>query len=428
MGVINQIYCIIIGTIESILLCQVLFGMEKKSKKTRYFLLPFTAILGCFLVQKGVLADIWFTLLWIIIIIFSFFKVSLFSLLRNSILIFFMIVIMESLLWSVGLIFVSNYAIIEKDWYVLGTGLIGLPIWLIICSVIRKKRIRCDKFFSKLTKTETVFCFLGLFAMNILFACMQGFLLEQMNQTLKKVAVIFCIVVILFMLIVVFYLMSTTQKKKYLEYLAETNQRYMAAQMKYYEKSVKKYEELRSFRHDVKNHFLVMSMLSEEKKYDELEQYMEKFRYDKILDSFIYTGNTIVDALFIDIFGKCLDEKEMQYSFLGRMPEVMEMEDADLCILFSNAFQNAFDSLEKQKGEKKFRMEVRQGEQELAVIMKNTVEQKTIDIEVSSKRDKENHGYGVKNMKNVVDKYDGEIKWFIRDDMMNVEIYLPVSL
>ena len=44
----------------------------------------------------------------------------------------------------------------------------------------------------------------------------------------------------------------------------------------------------------------------------------------------------------------------------------------------------------------------------------------------TSKQDKSNHGFGMKSMKKIVEKYGGTMDVFIADDMFQVDILLPV--
>ena len=43
----------------------------------------------------------------------------------------------------------------------------------------------------------------------------------------------------------------------------------------------------------------------------------------------------------------------------------------------------------------------------------------------TSKKDKSNHGFGIKSMKKIVEKYNGKTDILIADDMFQVDILLP---
>ena len=46
----------------------------------------------------------------------------------------------------------------------------------------------------------------------------------------------------------------------------------------------------------------------------------------------------------------------------------------------------------------------------------------------TSKADKKNHGFGIKNIKSVVQNYGGEVTFNVIDDMFSVSVLIPIEL
>ena len=46
----------------------------------------------------------------------------------------------------------------------------------------------------------------------------------------------------------------------------------------------------------------------------------------------------------------------------------------------------------------------------------------------TSKEDKKNHGFGVKNIKSVVKDYGGEVSFSVLDDMFSVSVIIPIEI
>ena len=46
-------------------------------------------------------------------------------------------------------------------------------------------------------------------------------------------------------------------------------------------------------------------------------------------------------------------------------------------------------------------------------------------LPLTTKEDKENHGFGTKSIKNIVRKYDGELLMSVEDDRFNLDIMFP---
>lgn len=52
---------------------------------------------------------------------------------------------------------------------------------------------------------------------------------------------------------------------------------------------------------------------------------------------------------------------------------------------------------------------------------------KNVELE-TSKDDKKNHGFGIKNIKSVVQNYGGEVTFNVIDDMFSVSVLIPIEL
>lgn len=51
-----------------------------------------------------------------------------------------------------------------------------------------------------------------------------------------------------------------------------------------------------------------------------------------------------------------------------------------------------------------------------------------MEILILQKKDVENHGFGTKSMKKIVNKYKGKINFYIQDQMFQVDVEIPYFL
>lgn len=281
-------------------------------------------------------------------------------------------------------------------------------------------------FFSKLFKKDAGLICVSMLIIQFLFGCVQGFYLEEMNAVSKRIAVAFCIMVVIIMITVFMYLGNVVQKKHYLEKIQKMNQEYWQVQKQYFEQSKVRYEQLKAFRHDVREHFQVLQLLINQKQYKKADSYIRRIQQGKILKAIEYTGNVICDALIQDVFGRYMGEEDWHFFFNGKMPEQIPLDEMDLCILMSNAFRNAREAIESCVT-KEFCLTVGQTKSELCITIENTVSSVNINVENTKKNDKSVHGYGVANMKKVVESHEGEIFWKIINNRMVVTIYIPLT-
>ena len=101
------------------------------------------------------------------------------------------------------------------------------------------------------------------------------------------------------------------------------------------------------------------------------------------------------------------------------------IDDFDLCTLFGNLLDNAIEASIKEEESKRYinvRAKVIKSFLTISV-ENNTVEGEEIDF-VSRKDDQENHGFGMKNIKNVINKYSGEMTFETNNSCISIFVML----
>lgn len=97
----------------------------------------------------------------------------------------------------------------------------------------------------------------------------------------------------------------------------------------------------------------------------------------------------------------------------GMLPAELPMGDFDLCTIFSNLLSNSIEAcMQVEEGIRYIRLSIRRLGEKLVIEVENSCKQ-TVEIsklgDVTSKKDKENHGYGIQNIRDAVYKYHGEL-------------------
>lgn len=197
----------------------------------------------------------------------------------------------------------------------------------------------------------------------------------------------------------------------------------------YYDAQIKYINEIRSIRHDIQAHMIVLQYYLESENYEKAKAYLGDMKKHQYTESFVVkdTGNDLVNAIVSDTFSR--SRKEIEFEMAGLLPETLALSEYDTCTLFSNLFSNAKEACEKLKQVKSVvRMEVREGNGECFIAIQNPIEWK-VEMEnarfVTSKRDKEAHGFGTQNIIKVVRQYHGKIEFIVTDSSFRVEIILP---
>ena len=261
---------------------------------------------------------------------------------------------------------------------------------------------------------------------SIILELFQG-VIESYEKTVYKVIFLFVAMGMFLNMAIIFILVVLNQIYKEKNKL---NREYLASQNKHYAYLEKREYETKKFRHDIRNHILVLADLCKRKEVEKAEQYIEEMwgRINKIAIS-ISVNHGIVDAILNQYASICAEEKIM-LKIKGHMPVQCKIEAFDLCTIFSNLLNNAIEA-ERESAEKEIKLEIRYDLDTIYIYMENYYvgERKVQNgIAVTQKRDKNRHGYGVINMIECVQKYNGIFKCWLEKNkfitMITINNYL----
>lgn len=125
------------------------------------------------------------------------------------------------------------------------------------------------------------------------------------------------------------------------------------AQKTYVAEARARYEKTRSFRHDVRNHFLVLDGLLGSGRIQEAKEYLKKLETTAAALSFpCQTGNPAVDVLLgekLELAGM----KGIKWEISAILPKDCGIDDFDWCVIFANGLDNAIAACENLAGEKR---------------------------------------------------------------------------
>ena len=206
---------------------------------------------------------------------------------------------------------------------------------------------------------------------------------------------------------------------------AKINENLLKVQEKYYTMLLEKDRDTIKFRHDMNSHINCMYILFKDKKYDELDLYFEKMGAALTeLRPTLQTGNALLTAILNDIASKY---PQVKLEIEGSMPEDIKLSSIDICTIFSNLANNAFNAAERS-ADKFVSIAFKFIGSSLYCTIQNSVSKK-VNIKnnmlETEKDDKKNHGLGTVNARRCAEKYHGEITFSCDEHIFAVEIVIP---
>lgn len=155
------------------------------------------------------------------------------------------------------------------------------------------------------------------------------------------------------------------------------------------------YNAAKSIRHDFKNHILVIGELLRKEQYQDAASYISKLNKtcEKSELNF-HMGCFILDIIFTEKLSGIADKVTINCA------AVPEIDEIDLCTIFSNAIDNAVHAVSKLPDDEKF----------IAISTKRRGEMLLIEIENSYDGEPFEKGTGIENMISAAEKYGGTAK------------------
>lgn len=237
-------------------------------------------------------------------------------------------------------------------------------------------------------------------------AVMNSELVKEKHRNLYLVAVVFVIIGIFIQLIAVILLFMQRNVYKEKKLLTE---KYLNDQKNHYVYLETREQETKKFRHDLRSHMELISNLAKNREYEKIDSYLEKMNIK--IDSFgniITVQNGIVDAIINQYYEKA-QQSNITMEVRGRFPEECAIDAYDLCTIFSNVLSNALEAAIETE-EKTISLECRYNDKNIIIVVKNSYNSEHQNGTSQWRTRKENtdyHGYGLENMKDSVEKYNG---------------------
>ncbi|WP_427338172.1 sensor histidine kinase [Caloranaerobacter sp. DY30410] len=191
---------------------------------------------------------------------------------------------------------------------------------------------------------------------------------------------------------------------------------------------------LKAQRHDFNNHlscvygFIMLGKIEEAKKYlKALVKNVEE------INTMINISNPVILSLLNIKLNKA-KRKNIKMSVKVNLPEKIDVEDIDLSIILGNLLDNAIEACEKVEEDKRYiDIDIYMKNRNVIIKIKNSkvvepnINKSKIKERYTTKKDRDNHGFGLGNVKYVVDKYDGFMKVKDHENHFEVNIAIPQS-
>lgn len=306
---------------------------------------------------------------------------------------------------------ISEYYVKESPALTILCQILSICVWALIYVIKRRKN---DQEEVVLDLKHYIILYLVTISSLILVGSIQTFSeLEEYEdlQIYGVFAVMACCTLVVVTLMQIVVLSQNAHIKKSNDMYKE----HMALQKQHYEHMLLQYEELRKFRHDVKNHMLALNSMCTSEDNSQIKKYLSQLTNEVSSKKPVeYTGNRELDAV-IAPFVLEAESKNIKVQFKGRVSDDVASDMFDMCTIISNLLNNAIEACEKIQEDKRIiGFEIAGYNSQIFISVSNSYDMESIINQkqkfITTKEDKLNHGIGLENVRRTVKKYDGDMR------------------
>ncbi len=197
---------------------------------------------------------------------------------------------------------------------------------------------------------------------------------------------------------------------------------------KQYAENVKyRYDEIRQIRHDMKQSYTVNeTLLSENRTSDAMEYIRAGKSAITKTEVLVDVGNDFVNSI---LNSKLTAAKQLGIEVIcSSVKDISGIEAVDLCTLLGNLLDNAIEAAEQCLPENRLiEVKITSFDGKLIIQVANSIKHSVLNGNKelkSTKSDLSEHGFGVKSIRLIVKKYQGSVKYFEDDNLLNCRVIL----
>lgn len=185
--------------------------------------------------------------------------------------------------------------------------------------------------------------------------------------------------------------------------------------------------ELRDLRHDIRKYMGVIKNLKvENKNSSDIEGFIDDLENTvNNITSVSYTGNETLDSI-LNIKGRRAKALDIRYFVKSNVCSDINITEMDLSTILCNTLDNAIEGSVNTE-EASIVVYIEANNEFVKFLIENTANEVSFvngKIE-TTKRDKKNHGIGIRNIQTTVSKYNGTARFDYDEGVFIVEIKIP---
>lgn len=250
-----------------------------------------------------------------------------------------------------------------------------------------------------------------------------------LGNNLPEYLTIIIIIVVLLINVITFYLYDSISKfmeDKLSKRLADEQNKYYEKQLELMKKSL---NSARTIRHDLKNKLSPVYELAVNGKNSELiNKLAELTDFCKAENEYAKSGNIAIDSILNFKLQKVREDNIDVYCNI-LIPQDIKVSPFNIAVILGNLIDNALEGVYTVSENRWIDIKIKYTKGRLIITISNSFDGKIVKKNgtiITRKQDEENHGIGLKSVKETIDKYAGDMDIEYTKDKFKAKVLMYI--
>lgn len=252
---------------------------------------------------------------------------------------------------------------------------------------------------------------------------------ESKNEAYSRASIFLLSILLLMSNLSIMFIVGKIIKNNKLKLENEFIKNKLEMECKYYSNLSENEERVKRLYHDMKNHIICLN--GKENDYQWKRAYIDHINSELNKFSLMFkTGNEALDIILNNKNETCKNNN-IELKVVIDFSKIDFIEYFDICTIFSNALDNAIEACNKvYEGKKYISLKGTYVNSFYIIKIENSKVNKLRKVNfefLTDKKDRFLHGIGLKNIRNAVEKYSGEMIVESKENKFTLKILIPIK-
>lgn len=369
----------------------------RENKIIRFIAFFALQLIGSVIIHVGDIVNVLYALIGYVALMLLFYKGSIIKRISVVMVLYPIIVSFNFLVNDIG--FIRDGWLERRINYLIGIYMLVI-FWYLMYRFMKDKILYAKEYIN-----DSIWILIDIICAAPLISIVTTIILSSYTEKYKAYIIsLVCIISNMGIMLIISYIIKSVK-------ISYENQNYKL-QYDYYKSLEEKQMEVRKIYHDMNNHLQVVANYINDNDMDKAKIYFQDLTTKtSFYRNKIFCKNSLVNAVLNNKYDVAVSNG-IDCKINISIENSLSIDDMDLCSIFANSFDNSIEASLKIKDieKKKITLKARMVKGYFSYSITNNKSEDILELNgniISSKDDKKCHGFGLKNIKGIVDKYNG---------------------